>query len=1413
MRIDLTVSDGVGPDRDIAVELAGPTRLEQLVQADDVLRRAVEDGRPLWSGRRRLEPTDPVPGPGLRAGAVISIGRPGRGQTVDGVSRTLDVVCGPDAGRSMPLERGLACVGRAPECTLPLTDATVSRHHVEVAVTSTGVTVRDLGSTHGSDLDGAPLGCDGVPWTGNGLLRLGETLVALTDPADGTLTPDPDQPGRRPVSLSERADGLLQVHRPPRGRPDAPPAVVELPERGRSAGPAPVAWVAALIPAAVGAALAATLHSAQFLALALLSPLVVLGTALADRVQWRRRRRRSATSFRHREAAARAAVAEGLRAETGTRRAELPDPVTLARIAGVPTTRLWEREPDAPPVVRLGLGTSPSRLQVRRGGATTPAGEVDTVPLAVDLDRGPLAVVAPRGPALATARWLVAQLAVHHSPDDLEVVLVLSPHSAPAWAWTRWLPHVAAVAVGPEAHRSAFDDVRARLEDGTRRCLVVVDLPDAAGPVPRLPPTSPGRAPAVLVVDSDARRVPSWCTQLARCSAETATGVELVAPDGTVLGRARADRVSATWADSVARALAPLVDAGAGARRPTPAQCRLLDVLQMPRPTPEQVLARWDTHDGGAATPIGLTADGPLALDLVRDGPHALVAGTTGSGKSELLQSLVVGLACGHPPDELTFVLVDYKGGAAFGAAARLPHVVGLVTDLDRRLTARALASLDAELRRRERLFAAVGATDLPGYRRATPAVPVPRLVLVVDEFAALAEELPDFVAGLVGLAQRGRSLGLHLVLATQRPSGVVSPEIRANTSLRIALRVADPADSLDVVATDAAAAIARNLPGRAVVRSADGLSLLQTGYLGDAVRPERAAALVVHPLDPWRRVRPGPQARTSSATDLDVLVAAVRTAGERSGRLAGAAPWPAPLPTALPAAALGVPPAPTLVRLGRLDLPDDQTQPPLEIDLLAGGSLLVAGGPRSGRTTAALTLAGLATAQLRPDELHLHVVDDSGGLQALTRLPHTLTALRRAHAELLERLLIRLESEAQRRRARLAALGHGTLDEWLRAARDTGAAPPDPDDAACILVVIDGWDAMCAAADDGTGRVTERLQALLAACESVGITVALTGDRSCARARWSATVSTRLLLRLPDPADYLTAGIPPGAVPEAAPAGRALRAPDATEVQIAHLGSEPERSHATALLADRATATGPAPRRGPAAVRVRPLPAAVTVGELRPAAAGAHSPGRGVVLGAGGDDAAPVVLDLIGARARLLVAGPPRSGRSTALLTVLRQATADVDRVVVIAPDRSPVRSGAGTLGVPCLGPDTPEPPLLDDVDLLLVDDVDSLAGSAVGAALDEALSPGRLRGPRAVVLAGRTDALASTFRGAAAEVRRSRQALLLQPGPGDGDLVGLRLPQGRSVPVPGRGLLAGRPDWGPAFATGPLPVQVALP
>ena len=373
--------------------------------------------------------------------------------------------------------------------------------------------------------------------------------------------------------------------------------------------------------------------------------------------------------------------------------------------------------------------------------------------------------------------------------------------------------------------------------------------------------------------------------------------------------------------------------------RSLPGSCRLLDVLGLDPPDAASIAARWQAGSGGGSTRavIGTCYDGPFGVNLVRDGPHGLVAGTTGAGKSELLQTLITSLACANRPDEMTFVLVDYKGGSAFSDCAHLPHVTGMVTDLDAHLTQRALALLSAELTRRERVLAAAGAKDIEEYTeragREPFRPPLPRLVIVIDEFASLVRDLPDFVTGLVGIAQRGRSLGIHLILATQRPSGVVSADIRANTSLRIALRVTDAAESADVIDAPDAAQISRTTPGRGYARLGHAsLVPFQAGRIGGR-RPGATAT-----ARPWLRAagwaglgRPEPrrpedpagrqaedEAQSAESGDLRVLVAEIRRAAAGLGIPAQPSPWLAPLPPALLLRDLPAPSRPRAWRASR---------------------------------------------------------------------------------------------------------------------------------------------------------------------------------------------------------------------------------------------------------------------------------------------------------------------------------------------------------------------------------------------------------------------------------------------------------------------------------------------------------------
>jgi S-DNA-T family DNA segregation ATPase FtsK/SpoIIIE len=352
---------------------------------------------------------------------------------------------------------------------------------------------------------------------------------------------------------------------------------------------------------------------------------------------------------------------------------------------------------------------------------------------------------------------------------------------------------------------------------------------------------------------------------------------------------------------------------------------------------------------------------------------------------------------------------------------------------------------------------------------------------------------------------------------------------------------------------------------------------------------------------------------------------------------------------------------------------------------------------------------------------------------------------------------------------------------------------------------VLDGWEQFVAAADEhDAGRTVDTLLGLLRAGASAGLTVAIAGDRGTLAPRLGSAIGTKLVLRLTDRADYALAGLAERAVPMRLPPGRAVRAGDGTQVQLAHLGADPsvvERDRAIA----RVLARWPDRPDAGALIRVRELPDCVALSQL---------PRRRdrITLGVGGDDAAPIDIDLFAGAGRLLVAGPPRSGRSSVLIGILGQVLAERRRVLIAAAPHSPLTRAATARGVAVLAPDAPtfEPPRAAGPTVLLVDDADRFQDTPVGEAVTTWL---RSASPQlAVVAAACTDEAALAFRGILAEVRRARCVLLLRPGPGDGDLAGIRLPRPGRQP-PGRGLLIGEPAWGERFADGPVPIQLAQP
>lgn len=1352
-----------GPEdgRELDVTISAPPGCLLGGVAEQLRAAAGKPGAVLYAGSTRLADDAPLGAPGLRHGSLLGVGSPGPRRGAASAVLELRVVSGLSAGLTHGLSRGEHIIGRGSSCAVHLDDPVCSRRHAVVTVGTDGVTVADLGSTNGLLLDGATVRTEPVPIMPGQLLRIGDSVLSLAVPAD---VPAVTRPTR---------DGTVAVNRPPRLAEAPTEVTIDWPTPPGLPATPRLAVIAVVLPVIAGVVLAVLFRMPQFLLFTLLSPLMMLGNYLSDRTGRRRGRRRAMADHEHAVRCAETDRDRAVALDSAARRRAVFDLAAVTTSALRPGQRLWERRPGDRDflLVRVGTATWPGGVSLRRDGRSEPVQAPD-LPVTVPLDAvGVLGLAGPDEPLLAIARGLLCQLATLHSPRDLRIVLLTTADLAARWAWARWLPQLRRVDSAAQLTALLDERQRERRTGPPDTVLVVHDSGRlrAAPGVARLLAEGPAAGILALCLDRHERRLPAECRAVAAICGDVGSRLRLSLPPQGAAADVLADGLPLSVAAVIARALAPLRDPGDGAEPRLPGQVRLLDLLGLPEPSGESLAAAWAATDLTPRALLGGAARGPYGVDLVRDGPHLLVAGTTGSGKSELLQTLIAALAATMPPTAVQFVLVDYKGGAAFRDCARLPHTVGLVTDLDTHLTQRALRSLAAELTRRERTLAAAGASDLAGYLGSEP---LPRLVIIVDEFAALAQELPDFVRGLVAVAARGRSLGIHLVLATQRPGGAVTPEIRANTSLRIALRVTDEAESRDIVEQPGAARISKHTPGRALIRSGtEPATLVQTARVaGRAPPPAPGPTVAVG----WP-TRSGPPADDGDGpTDLQRIVDAAQEAARLTGWQPLPSPWLPPLPDLLRLDELSDGPVGAAV-LGLIDHPDEQRRSPLTFDLATDASLLIAGGQRSGRTTAVRTLLASLTRTWSADDVHVHVIDCAGGgLLAAERLPHCGCAIGRDDTARGRRLLARLVEETGRRQVLLARTGAASLAEHVG---PKASRPP------YVVLVLDGWEGFVQSYEPvDAGQPVEALLRLIREGAAAGIRVVVTSDRGGLGVRLSGLIARRVVLPLADRSDYALAGIPARAVPAHLPPGRGLLPDTALECQLAVVSEDPSGAAQTAAL-DAIAATTRGPERHPP-LRIAELPATVALDRL-------PAPDRPMwtVLGRGGDEAEPIMLDLDALGSGLLVAGPARSGKSTALLVLAHGLLHTGTPVVAVTGRRSVLRSLAGVRAL--LGPADDEAlraATADPPAVVLADDIESLVDAPVDRILAELVRDDR---GVTVIGAGRSDDLAGQFRGLGVDLRRRRTGLLLTPGPLDGELLGVRIPRGLTEHLPGRGYL----------------------
>ena len=1042
-----------------------------------------------------------------------------------------------------------------------------------------------------------------------------------------------------------------------------------------------------------------------------------------------------------------------------------PEPASLPALAE-DRTRLWERgeDHDLHLVVRYGLAPQELALDLRPP-ESAPLEQLDPVaasavhrllvvhrvqprlPAALDLRAfGHVEITGEADCTRALARSIVCSATAAHHPDDLVVAVLAETDDLPSWAWLKWLPH---------AHSSRESDAvgpRRLISDSAGDLLDL--LPEGFADRPRFDGRTRAEGPHVLLVvdggqlGATERLVPDEGLAGVTVLALPARWGELehahrlrldlgggVLPSGSAAlvalrlreapTRAEGDQIDLATAEAFARRLTPLhrPDDGSGEESlsGTPDLHELLGLDDLRSFDPDRM---WDGRPARdqLRVPVGVGDDGrPVLLDIKESaqqgmGPHGLVIGATGSGKSEFLRTLVLGLAMTHSSETLNMVLVDFKGGATFAGLADLPHVSAVITNLENELTLvdRMQDALYGEMVRRQEVLRAAGNyASLRDYEKARAGGadldPLPSLFIVVDEFSEMLAAKPEFIDLFVAIGRLGRSLGLHLLLASQRLEEGRLRGLESHLSYRVGLRTFSSTESRAVLGVPDAyelppvpglgylkpdpstlvrfksAYVSGPPPRRSSARSggaddSQASAILPFGI--EYVLPRGGLATAADEAEEADETMPA-QVETAASRDsggatvLDVAVADMVGRGPAAHEV-----WLPPLdvPDTLDGLMDDLVEDPDLglispawrrrgglaVPLGIVDRPADQRRDVMRADLSgAGGHVAVVGGPRSGKSTLLRTLVTSLALTTTPAESQFYVLDFGGGTFApLAGLPHTAGVATRSEPDVVRRVLAEVESVVNRRETYFRRHGIDSIETY-RARRRDGSADDGHGD---LFLVIDGWSTLRADFEE----MEMELQALAQRGLTFGLhIVAAAGRWTDFRAAMRDVFGTRFELRLGDPNDSEIDRKLARLVPEGRP-GRGLIAEKLHFLAaLPRIDGSADTSAVGAGvqdLVDRVAAAW----KGPAGPKLRLLPEQVTLDEVLakvPESTRHQQPAR-IYLGVDERDLAPVGLD-VDREPHLLAFGDSGSGKSALLRAyareIVRTRAADEAQVVVV--------------------------------------------------------------------------------------------------------------------------------------------------
>ena len=772
---------------------------------------------------------------------------------------------------------------------------------------------------------------------------------------------------------------------------------------------------------------------------------------------------------------------------------------------------------------RLGLGKLPTSYELNYGqrersgkkDALEEEGyalysrhkKIPDMPIPANLSHGPVGYIGPRNLVLEQLQLLVMQIATFHSYHDVQFITILPEEEKEQWSWMRWLPHAKLQELNVRGfvyNQRTRDQVlnslnqilklrRSQKEETSHKestlfhphyVVLVTDekliLDHVIMEFFTEDPTDLGCS---LVFVEDVMSSLSENIQTVINIKDRNTG-QLVMEEGVLKETDfRLDHFPVDYdKERIARTLAPLNHLQ-NLKSSIPDSVTFMEMYGAETFEDLQVSSRWEKNAPykSLAVPIGLRGQGDLVqlnLHEKAHGPHGLIAGTTGSGKSETIQSYILSLAVNFHPHDVAFLLIDYKGGGMANLFKNLPHLLGTITNLDGAQSMRALASINAEIHRRERLFREFEVNHINQYQKkfknGEAKEPLPHLFLISDEFAELKANQPDFIKELVSIARVGRSLGVHLILATQKPSGVVDDQIWSNSRFKIALKVADRSDSNEMLHTPDAAEITQT--GRAYLQVGNNevYELFQSAWSGADYQPEKDdmgiedhTIYLINELGQYEILNEDLSGLEDAdeikevPTELDAIVHNIQLLCEEQEIPPVPQPWLPPLKERITLEELEeVQPTvaweqekPLSVLLGMADIPQAQKQEAVSINLAKDGHVLLYGSPGTGKTTF-LQSAGMDLARkFSPKDLTMYLMDfGTNGLAPLSKLPQVADTMLLDQTEKISKFVRIMEKELNRRKKLLSDYGVGTLELYRQA---SGQEEP------AIVILLDSYEAI----------------------------------------------------------------------------------------------------------------------------------------------------------------------------------------------------------------------------------------------------------------------------------------------------------------------------------------------------------------